>query len=356
MNGKKIWTRIKYTFASMLVIGAAAASVNTIGCGNSSSTTTTAFTTDPFVYYTYYPADVSFASYYWVDDWTFTGLFALSNTGTVGASVGPGMMTTSGTAGTTGSASSAASATPVGVVTSVADAIRALARGEDVCGSSVTVAAKTRTPACTGGPTQSRAGVTITFNNCQTAGGGLITGTVDVSSSATASTAVCSGTTMITTTHTTTITNLTYVSPNGFKAVIPQQTDTGTNTYTFGTAPATITLTTMGRLQTYGTDGTLLSDTNFSGTPTISFGGSSSGFTIDGTITTTDNRLNGAKATYVSTGVTRVATCCRPVAGTVLLTTGDNDTDNVSRTYTWGPTCGDLTLDGQILTSIPACL
>src|SRR5213076_3552772 len=91
----------------------------------------------------------------------------------------------------------------VGPVTTVADAIRALARGEDVCGSAAVVTARTRTPVCTGGPTQSRGGATIVFNNCTTAGGGTINGTVDISSSGLASSAACTGTTMITTNHTT---------------------------------------------------------------------------------------------------------------------------------------------------------
>jgi hypothetical protein len=320
-NSTKTGTRLTCAFASVLAIGGAVASVNAIGCQNG-STTTSASTTDPYVYYTNYPADISVASYYWVDNWVSTGL------------------------------SAAATPTIAPVVTTVADAIRALARGQDVCGSNVTVAAKTRTPVCTGGSPQTRAGATITFDNCQTPGGGVITGTVDISSSATASTTGCFGTTSVTTSHTIAITSLTYVGPNGIKAVIPLQTDAGTNTYNFGTTPPTITLMTMGRLQTYGSDGTLLSDTSYTGTPTISFGGSSSGYIIDGSFTTNDNRLNGANQMYQLSGITRVATCCWPVAGTVRVATGDD----VSRAYTWGPTCGDLTLDGQILTSIPACL
>jgi hypothetical protein len=375
MDVTKNWKRIKYALASTLAVGAAAAAINTVGCDNSSTTATTAFTTDPYVYYTYYPADISVASYYWAGDWVYTGLYALdpnggyvppntASTGAAGAGAAGAGAAGSGAAGAGSSAAGAggstATATPTigGVVTTVADAIRALARGQDVCGSAVTVAAKTRTPVCTGGPAQSRAGVTITFNNCQTPGGGLITGTVDVSSTSTATSTVCTGTTSITTSHTTTITNLTYVGPNGFKAVIPQQTDTGTNTYAFGTTPPTITLMTTGRLQTYGPDGTLLSDTNFSGTPTISFGGSQSGYTIDGTFNTSDNRLNSVGSQYTLTSITRVGTCCRPVAGTVQVSTGDGDGDNddLSSTYTFGPTCGDITLDGTILTSVPGCL
>jgi hypothetical protein len=363
-NSTKTGTRLTCAFASVLAIGAAVASISAIGaigCHNG-STATTAFTTDPYVYYTNYPADISVASYYWVDNWVFTGLFASNATGGSGGPEG-NQMTASGTAGTTGAVSSAAgaggtAATPTiaPVVTTVADAIRALALGQDVCGSNVTVVPQTRTPVCTGGPTQTRAGATITFNNCQTPGGGLITGTVEIASSATASTTVCFGTTSVKTSHTTAITSLTYVGPDGIKAVIPLQTDAGTNTYNFGTTPPTITLTTTGRLQTYGSDGTLLSDTSYTGTPTISFGGSSSGYAIDGSFTTNDNRLNGPNQLYQLSGITRVASCCRPIAGTVRVATGDGDRDNASRTYTWGPTCGDLTLDGQILTSIPACL
>jgi hypothetical protein len=319
MNRSTKWTRIKYTLASAIAIGAAAITINSIGCSSNDSSTTTTLTTDPYVYYVYLPDDVAIASFYWTNDWAYANLYAVPATG---------------------------------AVTTVADAIRALARGETVCGSAAAVTARTRTPVCTGAPTQSRGGATIVFNNCQTPGGGTINGTVDISSSATASSAACTGTTMITLSHTTTITNLSYVGPNGNKAVIPQQVDTGTNTYTFGSLPASINLSTMGQLQTFAADGTEISDTSYTGTPTISFGGSTSSYTEDGTFTTTSNLVSGAGATYNLMGVTRVSTCCRPVGGSVQVSRNSG----ASNTYTFGPNCGDVTLDGQVAASVPTCL
>jgi hypothetical protein len=174
---------------------------------------------------------------------------------------------------------------------------------------------------------------------------------VDISSSGTASSAACDGTTMITTSHTTTITNLTYVAPNGVKAVIPSQTDTGTNTYAFGSAPAMVRLSTSGQLQTFTRDGALFSDTSYQGSPTITFGGVTPSYAINGTFDTTNNLVSGAGATYTLSGITRVASCCRPVAGT--LTT--DRTSGVSSAYTFGPTCGQVLLDGAAVSVVPDC-
>jgi hypothetical protein len=321
MNRTTKWTRIKLSLMSAIAVGAAGVAINTIGCSNDNDAdngTTTVLVTDPYLYYVYIPGDMAVAGIYWANDWTFANLYV----------------------------------PPATTVTTVADAVRALAAGQTVCGSSAVVTRRTRTPACTGGPTQSAGGATIVFNNCKTAGGGTINGTVDISSSATASSAACTGTTMITLSHTTTITNLSYVGPNGNKAVIPQQTDTGTNTFTFGSVPASVTVSTMGQLQTFASDGTALSDTSFTGMPTVSFGGSTSSYTLDGSFTTTDNLVSGGGATYALSGLTRVNTCCRPVAGTVQVSRNSG----VSNTYTFGPTCGDVTLNGSLVASIPACL
>ena len=81
MNRKSNWTRIKHALAFAFAIGAIGATINTVGCSNDNGTTTTAFVTDPYVYYSYYPADVSVSAYYWTDNWAYTGLYALSDSG-----------------------------------------------------------------------------------------------------------------------------------------------------------------------------------------------------------------------------------------------------------------------------------
>ena len=134
--------------------------------------------------------------------------------------------------------------------------------------------------------------------------------------------------------------------------VVPQQTDTGTNTYTYGSAPAGVTLSVMGELQIFASDGTLLTDTSYTGTPTMSFGGSTSSYTVDGAFTTTSNRVSGAGATYTLSGITRSSTCCQPIGGTVQVSRNSG----ASNTYTFGSTCGNITVDGQTVSSSPVCL
>jgi hypothetical protein len=368
MKSKLSWTHIKYALTLAVALGAAGAAFNFVGC-SSSTTATTAALTDPYVYYSYYPSDVAVSAYYWTDDWAYTGLYALGesgiNYGTAGAPAtpaptvpgtagAPGTAGITGTAGALGTAGAPGTAVPVtaGVVTTVADALRALARGEAVCPTQVTVTPKTSTPACTGGPTQTRSGVTIAFSGCQTAGGGNISGTVDVTATRTATSAVCTGTTSITLSHTTTINNLSYTSPSGIRLIIPMQTDTSMTTFTNGQIPASVTFTTTGELQIYAVGGALVSDTSYTGSPTISFGGSPSAYTVDGTFSTTDNRLAGAGSTVTLTGITRVNSCCRPIAGSVQVA----HNSGVTNTWTFGPTCSDLVLDGQTVSSLPACL
>jgi hypothetical protein len=345
MSRKSSWSRIHNTFALVAVVGATAAVFNYAGCTSGTSSTTSYATTDPYVTYSYYPADVSVAGAYWADSWAYTGLY--SATYPFPATTGG---TSTGAAGTQGTTT-----TTTGAVTTVGDAIRALARGETVCPGQVTVTQKTSAPACTGAAANPRGGVTIVFTACQTPGGGKIDGTIDVSSTRSASDAICSSGTTITLSHTTTITNLSYTAPSGAKAVIPSQTDTGTNLYTFGQMPALITVSTMGQLQTYNASGTLTSDHNFNGMPRISFAGSQSGYTVDGVFNATDNKTAGRGLTLTLMGLERVNTCCRPIGGTIQVV----QTSGSTATHTWsfGPSCGNVTVDGSgDDLSLPACL
>ena len=108
MNRTTKWTRIKYFVMAAIAVGAAGMGINSIGCSNDNDAdngVTTVLAVDPFVYYVYIPGDVAVAGFYWTGDWTFANLYV----------------------------------PPAASVTTVADAVRALAAGQDVCGSSAVV-------------------------------------------------------------------------------------------------------------------------------------------------------------------------------------------------------------------------
>ncbi len=135
--------------AALALMGAASAS-----CTDNTTTgyaTTSYAYWDPYYYSYYYPADLSYSGVYWADSWDYSAYYY--------------------------SLQSAATVSQGGV----GAAIRALARGEQVCPGQVTVTPKMGTPACAAaGVTGGRTGVTVVFNGCQLSGGGTVSGTYDV--------------------------------------------------------------------------------------------------------------------------------------------------------------------------------
>jgi len=349
MSLRSSWTRIKYLFAVAVVAGTLGAVTNFVGCG----TTTTYATTDPYLYTVYYPADVAYSTVYWADAWNYPSLYAIY-TPTSPNPVSPATVVATGSGGNDGSTVvTDGGVTTGGVLTTAGDAVRALARGESVCPGEITVAPKTAAPACTGGTT--RAGATIVFNACQTPGGATLDGMIDVSSTRTASSADCTAATMITLQHTTTITNLSYTNAAGQRLIIPSMTGMGMTKYTFGQTPPTVALSFTGQLQTYRTAGNnITSDHNFTGDLTFTFGGSNMGYTADGGVTVMDNRAPGSGSTITVTGLKRVTTCCRPVGGTIGLSQV-GPTGPGTHVWSFGPTCGESTIDGTGVT-LPACI
>jgi hypothetical protein len=354
-----------------VTVGTIGVVANFGGCSNSNTTpvaTGTVATVDPYLYTVYYPADVAYGSVYWADSWAYPTLYQIypaptTMTGAAGTT-GTTVVTATGAAGAGGHAGATVvvvtktdgGTTTTAVVTTAGDAIRALARGESVCPGKVTVTARMAAAGCTGGPTaQVRSGATIVFNGCTTAGGGTLNGTVDISATRTASTAVCSASTMISLSHTTTITNLSYVGPSGRALVIPSQTGTGMSTYTFGTTPATIALNYQGELQTFtAPGGSMTSDHNYTAMVSYSFSGSTSSYTANGTVNAVDNLMSGATSSINVTNLQRVTSCCRPVGGTIgiMSTSG---TGIGSHTVGFGPSCGEATVDGTT-TTLSTCI
>jgi hypothetical protein len=274
----------------------------------------------------YYPADLAYSSYYWSDAWLYDDYY---------------YQTTGSGTGDTARAS-------------VGNFLRSLARGEAVCPNQVTVTPHMVAPACeTQDTTSIRSGGTIVFNGCQTANGKL-DGTVDIQASRTASEMVCSANTMITLTHTSTITNLTFTGNDGKRLVIPSQVDTGTNTYLYNQTPTTTSINTSGRLQLFASDGRLVTDQNHNGTRSITFSAADHTYSVSGTINTQDATQPGSTATLVGTDVKRTMGCCHPTGGMLTVNrTGGNSPGQ--HTWTFGPGCGDATYDGTAIAT-PACL
>jgi hypothetical protein len=186
-----------------------------------------------------------------------------------------------------------------------------------------------------------------------TPNGGKLDGTIDVTAMRMASEQTCSSNTRITLSHTTTITNFTYTAPGGMKVVIPNQTDTGTNSYTYGQVPTTFSFNSSGRVQVYAANGNLSADLNHNGTREVTFNSSNKTYAVSGLAALEDTHSN-ARGSVMSDGVTRSSECCNPIGGTVKVTrTGGSNPGE--HTWTFGPACGQATMDGAATTP-PACL
>ncbi len=232
--------------------------------------------------------------------------------------------------------------------------VRALARGEAVCPGQVTVTPRMSAPACTAADvTEIRSGATIVFSGCQTANGGRIDGTIDVESQRTASETACGPNTRITLMSTTRMTNLSYTGPDGRRLLIPNQQDTGNNSYSYGQLPAMVSFNSSGRVQIFDAGGTMRSDHNHNGTRNLSYSSANRSYTVSGTVNVQDV-TTGSSASMMTSGITRTSDCCHPTGGTLTVSrTGGNNPG----THTWqfGPACGAVSFDGTSITA-PECL
>ncbi len=280
----------------------------------------------PYTYY--YPVDLAYSSYYWTDYYYYYDWYWQKDPPVEAQA-------------------------PTNTWSAVGSFVRALARGEAVCPGQVTVTPKMGPPACmTADNADVRTGVTLVFNGCQTPNGGKLDGTIDVTAMRNASEQTCSSNTRISLSHTTTITDLSYTAPSGQRLVIPNQTDTGTNSFTYGTTPSSLTFNSSGRVQVYGTNGSLAADLNHNGTRMVSYNSSNKTYTVSGLAAIEDTR-SSARGSVLGDGVTRSSECCNPIGGTVKVTrTGGNSPGE--HTWTFGPSCGQATLDG-VQTAPPAC-
>lgn len=277
---------------------------------------------DAYLYSGYYPADVAYASSYWAYPYDLGGFYYFAD-------------------------DAAQTATHSGV----AAAIKALARGEQVCPGQVTVSEKTSAVVCATNAAGARAGATITFNNCN-ANGGTINGSIDITGTATASDQTCSATTMISLSHTSTFTNLSFTTADGRKLLIPNQTNTGMTDFTFGQNPTMTTINANGELQLFDSSGSMQSDLSFMGDNTFTFSGTQS-YSVSGSTTVSDKTGN-ATATLTRQNLTRSGGCCRPTSGSISV----NRTGGIApgqADWSFGPSCGQVQRNGTTAT-MPSCI
>jgi hypothetical protein len=124
--------------------------------------------------------------------------------------------------------------------------------------------------------------------------------------------------------------------------------------FNFGSTPAQVTISSMGQIQTFGSNGVMVSDQSFTSNRTYKFAGSTTSYTIDGMVMITDNRVAGSTATLTLTGITRTQGCCRPTGGTLVI---NRTGGQFPGTHTWvfTSTCGTVTRDG-VSANLPACI
>jgi hypothetical protein len=321
-------------------------------------------TYDSYLYYGYYPADVYYSGYYWTDPYYYYYAAAPDPYGggrpTTGIAGNSGGGTTTGGAGSTGTTGAGGSGggtttTSRASDSTVGDVLRALARGETVCGDNqVSITPMISPDACaTDGTGMSRSGVSVAFNGCELSNGSRLDGTIDVQGTRTLSDPACGPGTMVTFTAMTTITNLSRTTPSGMKIVMPSSNGTTTTNYIAGELPSSVAMTMNGNLQLVGPAGATSADRSFTGDVTLVPSADRTSYTTDGTITLQD-AADSTSTTLTAQGLNRSASCCRPTGGTLTInrTAGAN-----SGTHNWmfGPSCGAMMFDGAAITA-PACL
>ncbi len=334
-----------------------------VGC---TSTTTTAV--DPYneayVVTGYYPADLTYSTYYWADDWYYPTLYyyavragiplvAAASDGGLPVFDGSAPVSDGGRPASDGSApaSDGGASAAHGSGADAAGAIQTLARGGAVCPGQMDVTPKTAPPVCPNGQTtDERSGVTLNFRGCQLASE-TVQGTVDLSSMRTASDPSCGAGTTLTLQANLTVTDLEVSKTNGDAIVVPSLTSTITTApYASGQNPSSFQAATSGELQLVRARAQA-ADLMFQGNQTFTLNGNQD-LSVTGTMTVAE-QTGGGMATLTQTGLMRTAGCCWPTGGSL---TVDRTGGAKPGTTTWdfGPNCAQARRNGGSV-SLPAC-
>jgi hypothetical protein len=279
---------------------------------------------DPYEdYYAYaygYPADLAYADSYWVDDW-YAPYYAYSSLDTRSK-------------GTSNSDS------PAGF-------LRNLSLGEDLCPGQISVTPTPGSAQCSNSTAMTsnerRAGATMVFDGCALPSGGRLDGSLTIEGSQTFSDDICNNDTLVSVTYTSTSTNMSYTAPSGAKIVAPSLFRMGSYTRVLDGSPAAISVSSSGTLQRFASDGSLMVEATLSGTQNLTLDEEDpDSYRLDGTLKLTDT-TNARAVTIAGDDVLRIAGCCRPTDGTITVRSSPGDTN----TWRFGPSCGDLSLNGE---------
>jgi hypothetical protein len=237
--------------------------------------------------------------------------------------------------------------------------LRALSAGVRLCVGQETVTTTSKTASCSaiGQNGQYRGGAMVTFNNCVLPWGGRLDGTIAIDvSKYLASGQTCGPQAQIYVTHTVTITDLVHVRPTGVRIEYPSLTGTGMSSHAIGVPPASLQLSLTGERKRFQPSGLLVMDHQFQATATVSFTAATATAPFSVAISemaTIQHLLAHFNAAITVNNVVRVPTCCRPISGDIAVVRSGsvNDSHDVS----FGPACGQVTLDGSQL-NLPECL
>jgi hypothetical protein len=320
--------------AMLALVGGA----GTAGCAGSTTTTYVDPYDQAYVVTGYYPADLTYSTYYWADDWNYSTLYYYA--------------IRAGSPLPLAAADAGAPASPGSTAGDAANAIQSAARGGTVCPGQMDVTPRTAPPICPDGQTtDERSGVTLSFRSCQLVNE-MVQGTVDVTSMRTPSDPSCGPGTTLTLQASLAVTGLQIAKGNGSAVVIPSLTSNVTTApYTPGQNPSTFHATTTGELQLVPAGGGQAADLMYQGDQTFTLDGSQD-VSVSGTMALNEQN-SGSSAMLTQTGLTRAAGCCWPTGGSLVVDrTGGSRPGKT--TWEFGPNCGDAKRNGGAA-SLPAC-
>jgi hypothetical protein len=239
---------------------------------------------------------------------------------------------------------------PAGERAELVTALEAIAENPSACvsGSASATAAASATADCAsiGSAGSYPAGVTLSFDNCALANGGVLNGTAAVTvTRALSAGQTCGSTANEDVTHTVTMTELAYTTPSKFVLTYPSYDAMVTSTHPIAAAPTLLTLVSLsGERTIHDPAGALILDHAFSGSGTVALSAGSR--TINGSFTV-DHKLLKVTAAIDVTNLERVETCCKPISGSVDITLSSASSQLVSGDFSYGPACGDVDLNGD---------
>jgi hypothetical protein len=225
-----------------------------------------------------------------------------------------------------------------------AAAVRALARGADVCGERATSTPLMVDTPCgpDGVPAAIRGGALLVFDACELPSGTTLAGTVEITSVHTTEDPTCDADTIVTVDYTATYSNFSWVEPTGMRVVIPSLVHTGRFDHVPGEPPTSITVASQGRIQRYFAADDLTSDRRVSGEHELVIEPETGSFIISGS-TTVEDLVEGGTISWTSEDVRREPDCCRPVDGRLVASVNGV----AGETWDLGPACGEALRDGE---------